>query len=577
MPTTAPAPALEAPKPPAVTRREQPWLPLLLLILIISVGAWVRLSGHGTQPFSEDELNHVFAARSLSATGEPALPSGWHYLRGIDFTRMVQFFQARVADPELAARLPSALAGSAGLLIMAAVAWRLAGPWPAVWATLLLALFPLAVIESRRSRFYTWQMVWLLVSLFAGWRALTGSWRAALPRTDGTAPDHRRLYQVPDLPPVAAAWLWLLVALVGFGIAYRAQQTTLSVAAGFGVALFATAGAHLRGRRGAAWRTSVPLQASTLAVAGALAALLLEPALFTVLRETALFPGPGIEGGGVRRNYYWAISGPFPLLASLVPLVFLAGFLLRPRLTAYLFAWFAVPFLLHTLVFPWRAARFIFGAYPALFIAAGIAAAAACGLLYRMLLTRLAAQGPGSVPPRAARIMAVGAVAAVAMGAVLTSPGTLQSLRRPVGAPWLGWHQAAALLEERDPLRRFPLGASFPMQALEYMGRVDFTVGANYRFTPLEIQPLASGHPPGVGTAEVDRYTGRVLLLDPAAIRRAYPATDTVAIIVYDPGDNEWITPLLRDALAADGRELCAGRCPGLRLYLWAPHVQHGP
>src|SRR5690606_25465807 len=174
----------------------------------------------------------------------PRLPSGAIYTRGIDVSRLVGLSVKLFGPSEFAVRLPTAVFGVLNLLIFAGVLWALGGPWVAVWGTVLLAIYPQAVSQSRILRFYTYQLNFGLIALLAGWYTVRGFGSKTL----------------PEPREVRRQWLWAGVTVLALLFASRVQVVTLSVAVAWAafVAFAAVCDAYVRGWR--EWRRSVPMQ-----------------------------------------------------------------------------------------------------------------------------------------------------------------------------------------------------------------------------------------------------------------------------------------------------------------------------
>ena len=508
-------------------------MPLVILAVIVVIGGWIRLDDLGSAPFFGDELDHYYAAASINEGLGPVLPSGEVYSRGREFTSMIALTLRGVDEREVAARLPSALFGVLGLILFALVARRLGGPWVAVWGTLLLAIYPEAIIQSRQSRFYTYQMAWGIIAMYAGWRAIQ--------------PVQLNL---EDREPVRRTWMWATLALVAFAAATRVQVTTLSVLAAWGLAVLVAAGLDWRRLGRSAWRHSPAVGLAAAGAVGLVIGSIIEFQRGTPILETATTV-PSWAGGrpGDARTYLWAIGDAFPLLIPLLPVVFLVvGFRRSPMLAVFLTLWFALPLALHSFVLPWKGERYIFMAMPALFLASGFAAAAACELLWDAVSVRVAAAAKG-VGRRT--WWAPGAVALASVFAVAGTPAARRALQAPPDEKDFRWRVAARLIGELPGSDTLALGSSMGLPALFYLGRVDFVVGVDFL--------------PGS-----DWYSGAPVLTTPDAIW-AHTADSRKVIIAVD--GHRWtygnVDPRLRDALSRDGVELCDGLCGDLRVYVW--------
>jgi hypothetical protein len=537
-------------------------LPLALIFVVILLGSWIRVANIGVHEFNNDELDHYFAAQSLNAGGGFELPSGREYVRGKDLTRMVALTIQHVEDPELASRLPAAVFGIISLIVFAVIAWRIGGPWVSLAATLLLAIYPEAVIQSRQTRFYTYQLVFGLVAMYAGWHLVRDGGARTLP---GAASLRRQM-------------LWMAVALIALMMALRVQVTTLSVGAGFGVALALASMADLHAHRRAAWRFSLPLWVTAIGLGGVL--LLLITSFDTVSSMYRLATYVPIWAGGTAGNplsYYRFLNEVFPIFVALAPVIFLLLAFRSVRLAVYLAVWFAVPFLLHSLLFAWKGERFIIAAVPALLLASAIVLVEGMKMLYMAVHKQLAVSGA----PRLSRPLSGVLIAAIALFALAATPAFNQARKAPSGALTVqqhNWTVLGRVIAEQPDSDRIPLGSSEALSALFYWERVDFTVlkGA------IEYGP---GDGPAGRMRSVqerqgvpDFYSGVPALTLPDAIREHYAGQPAVLIgidnVRWEHGS---IEPSLMEVLRVEGEELCRGRCGNMQLFRWTFHGASTP
>lgn len=551
-------PAPRSPGRPSGVRQSRAALVALVLVLVF--GAYSRLVDLGGPDLWSDELFHVFAAESLERGDGPRLPSGELYSRGMDITRLVQIARRHIADPEAAARLPSALFGIAGLLAFAAISWRVAGRWPAVWATLLLAVFPVSLQEARNTRFYTLQLLHGLIAFYAGWRALEPRTGSEERGTEGSTSLWGR-------------WGWTALALVAFLSATRIQPTTLSIAAGWGVTalLFAIADLARLGRR--AVRQSVPVQLVLAGVIGAALVLVVRPSLVGKVITFAMDVPLWAESEYSPRAYYWLLANTVPLLLSLLPVIFLAVTRRSVALATYLFTWFIVPLVLHSFVFRFQADRYVLLALPALFLATGIAASDACGALLRLASTELR-RVDARISARVAGYAAVCTVAAVVAIALFTTPAFSRSIRvatRELDVrPRTDWRRALEVLQSTPGADTLPWGSLEHLSARFYWRRIDFTVERGLLDRPVggpeTPWPRAIVvHPEGTR----DFYIGAPILWRASAVREYFGTGRDVIVAVDSTAEANYPGGVVAEIRREGAKELCLGRCGTLHLYRW--------
>jgi hypothetical protein len=521
-------------------------LPFILLLASLLGGTYVRLVDLGDANFNGDELDHYYAASSLLAGDGPVLPSGNEYTRGMATTLLVSLTMGIGDDPELAARFPTALLGVLNLLLLAFVAWRMAGAWPAAVSVLLFAIYPEAIVQSRMVRFYTLQLDLGILAMFTGWMAVKDAGA-----TTSVGPFD-----------IWRAWLWGAVTLILFWLAARLQATTLSVALGWvgAVAVAGVADFVAHGRKVS--RRSFPMQFTAIAaVAGVLAGLAFRESIRRYA-ELSQYVGAW-SGPGSKLAYYYMLSADFPLIVALMPLIFVATAIRNLRLGAYLTLWFSIPVLLHSLLFPWKGERYILLALPALFIAAGVAATMAGGALYRWLNGRIAALGREPWAGRS-RALATGVVASAGLFALVTQHAFNEARRIPPIPKPIDWEAAAMLIEEWPGSEDMPLGTSIALPALYYWERADFVVGTDF------FEAAEKDREPPSRQGAPDWYGGVPMLTRPAAIRAYFPSATAIMVgIDTDRWAFNNIDPELRRTLSREAEEICQGRCGDFLLFVW--------
>jgi len=511
-------------------------VPVLLLLVVILAGSYIRLVELGTPSFRSDEIQHYHAAQSLQEGLGPLNQAGETYERGIDITRLVALTDKIATPPERAARLPAAGFGVVNLLLIAVVGWIMGGPWAAFWATTLLAIYPEAIWQSRQVRFYTYQLTFGLIALGTGWIAFQ-TWK----RGNGSG---------------WKTWVWLGLTVVAFLLAARVQIVTLSTMAGW-IAFLAVAavGSHVLKPR-LPWRDNIPLQATVLALFIGAGALVLRPEIVPRLIETAMTVPSWVGAPGHRLTYYYALISGFPLLVSLAPVAAGVVFLRKPWLAFYLLTWFLVPFVVLSLVFPFRQERFILTAVPGLFLLGGIAASLACGGIHAALEGRLRGTSPGFLRWKA--VVPPVAVVIVACGALFTTPAFNVARKMPDPTSWPDlrredWRATVGFVEKVTSAGAVALGTSDPMASTHYWGRVDFQVAAR-------------GHAPG----EVSGPAAVAVWADPEGIVGRFSEYDRVLIGLDSTRIRAGrIHDNLLRVLREQGQELCEGRCGTIMLYVW--------
>jgi len=140
------------------------------LVLIVAVGAYLRLANLGTLGFRWDEDLSGLAVRAILEKGVPELPSGMIYLRGGLFSHLMAASASLFGFGEFALRLPAALFGIA--LIVAAYAYGAAlfGRVVGLVTAAVLAISFWDIDLSRYARFYSAFSVFYVLTLYAIWQ-----------------------------------------------------------------------------------------------------------------------------------------------------------------------------------------------------------------------------------------------------------------------------------------------------------------------------------------------------------------------------------------------------------------------
>jgi hypothetical protein len=151
----------------------------LFLALAVAIGAVLRFWGLGNIGLHGDEEVMSLSARSILENGSPILPSGMYYLRALPQLYMMAGSIHLFGETEWALRLPSALAGTLGVLAAYLMARRfLTAQWATLFA-LAIAVLPSLIALSQTARMYVFFVT--LVMFFA---AAVFRWE----RTESTGP-----------------------------------------------------------------------------------------------------------------------------------------------------------------------------------------------------------------------------------------------------------------------------------------------------------------------------------------------------------------------------------------------------
>jgi len=557
-------------------------LAFLALAAIVLAGGYLRLNDLGAVDLTLEELNHHYVGQALATGDDPVLPSGYWYTRGVEYSRLTEFAGRFIDSPEVATRLPSALFGTAALGVMAAGTWAIAGPTAAVGATVLLAVYPEAVLQSRTGRFYMLQFLFGLIALFAGWLVVRpGSNKAARPRGTGEAPTGQGSFW-------RSRWaraLGAAVAVVMFALAARLQVTTLPSVLALWLAIAVSGGLAISRHGSRAWRRSLPLQLAVATGLAGLVVLVARPQLAIAMTIRAASTPYWARSTQESTGYYIDIlTTYFPMIGVVGVASFAYLTLKRPRLGGYLLVMFAVPMLIMSFALPFKADRFMLLAIPPLFIAIGAAVSKASTAMRmrRGVAGFWGRETPaGDESPRhlvSARFpmrAAAGVVAALPLFVALPTAGMLWFGYENL--PSADWSAASSIVAARADIDGLPIGATRSLAADFYWGAVDFsvTIGHLEQWDNAALSSIASAESPGgayvmspQGTPDI--YMGVPVLPSPDGIRSRFTSHEGVVIAIDGPSvEGEMVDRALLATLATEAEEICQGQCGSLEVYIW--------
>jgi hypothetical protein len=160
-----------------MVRWARDWWPL---VLIIGLGAYLRLTHLGALGFRWDEDLSGLAVRAILEKGVPELPSGMVYLRGGVFSHLMAASASLFGFGEFALRLPAALFGIALIGVAYCFGTALFGRVVGLVTAGLLAVSFWDIDLARYARFYSAFSALYVLTLYAIWR-----FRVQAPSTAG--------------------------------------------------------------------------------------------------------------------------------------------------------------------------------------------------------------------------------------------------------------------------------------------------------------------------------------------------------------------------------------------------------
>jgi hypothetical protein len=151
----------------------------IMLLAIVSVGAWVRFWGLGNVGLHGDEETMAMAVMGIVREGAPILPSGMFYPRGMTELYLMAGSVQLFGESEWAFRFPSAICGVLTIWWAWLAGRRFLRPyWNLAFAT-SVALLPSMIVYSQTARMYIFLLAAVaacMVCVFAWERSGRISW-----------------------------------------------------------------------------------------------------------------------------------------------------------------------------------------------------------------------------------------------------------------------------------------------------------------------------------------------------------------------------------------------------------------
>ncbi|MFC4308908.1 glycosyltransferase family 39 protein [Steroidobacter flavus] len=126
----------------------------IVLLFIVSVGAWVRFWGLGNVGLHGDEETMAMAVMSIVREGAPILPSGMFYPRGMTELYLMAGSVQLFGESEWAFRFPSAICGVLTIWWAWLAGRRFLRPYWNLAFAAAIALLPSMIVYSQTARMY---------------------------------------------------------------------------------------------------------------------------------------------------------------------------------------------------------------------------------------------------------------------------------------------------------------------------------------------------------------------------------------------------------------------------------------
>ena len=335
---------------PPQRRHKFDCLVTVALLLMIALGAVVRLINLGYPSLWVDEYDHLYAAKNLLETGRPTLPSGVPYTRAFPFTLLVAVSFRFLGISEFSARLPSVVFG----LLLIPLGFLLGrffyNKWAGLVTAFLITFLPQTVGWSRACRMYTlFAVLYVLVVLCF--------YKGFEPNSDDTQPGADPPEQGCPKRPRTVRPGWLL--LCGLLLALTCYVQMLGALFGIVVVSYCLAMTAVIARRKGLRAAAATKYAAALGaiVLGALLVLATTSALQRMWAVANECP-PYALWKARMYSYYL----PYLFGTRLDKLAILGAFALafRGKSGLYLLCALIPPLLFHSFALRWKAERYIF-------------------------------------------------------------------------------------------------------------------------------------------------------------------------------------------------------------------------
>jgi 4-amino-4-deoxy-L-arabinose transferase-like glycosyltransferase len=199
-------------------------IPILILLIIVLSGFYVRIDGLANLGLGSDEPIHIYPAKSILETGEPLLPSGIKYSRALPFTYSVALSFKLFGINEISARLPSVIFGTLSIILIFFIGKEFFGTMVGLVSALLLAFIPFEIAWSRTCRMYSMYQFFFLFGFFAFYRGFESE-KAGNSKSE--PPKKSLLARIPIISQWNLDLGWLFLSGILLIIAFAIQPEVL--------------------------------------------------------------------------------------------------------------------------------------------------------------------------------------------------------------------------------------------------------------------------------------------------------------------------------------------------------------
>ncbi|NUO81052.1 glycosyltransferase family 39 protein [candidate division KSB1 bacterium] len=333
----------------------------IALVTIVIAAAYLRFAQLGVPSFWVDELNFVYAGKSIVAGEEPRFPSGNLNQRARLYAESVALSFRLFGVNEFGARFPSAVFGVLSVVAVFFIARDLFGRNAGLLSAFLLTFSHLCIGWSRLARMYTLFQLLYIIGAYAFYKGFEGATRS-LHSSKRSRFDNVRAYFALE----GIRWPWLIASATVLAVSFHVHELTGIIVASVLVFIAGMTGVLLFTKSARATLVSKYGLALGIAFAGAIIGVLLFDAIGFVQHAVSFQPSWANYAYVQDSHYYYYLlteSSQFPLAAF-----FLLGcvhMLTRGNKAAFFVCCnFAMPVFLHSFVFAYKIPNYIFQVYP---------------------------------------------------------------------------------------------------------------------------------------------------------------------------------------------------------------------
>ncbi len=392
-----------------------------MVFFILCIAALLRFAHLGDADFGLDEILHVHVAKELAEGKPPVLPSGQHYDRSLLFSSLVSVAGILGGFNEFALRVPSVMLG---ILLVFLVYW-LTARWFSVPAGLVAAFMvtfsPIEIAHSREVRMYAlFQCLFLLV-LFFFYEGMNTS-----PHKSSSGNKVvKRIQEVGTIFQIRP--FFLLTAMGLFFLAFETQHLILPGLSGVLVYIFVMGGLGWLMKDVSIFNRLKYSTVCLVIVVGFASLTLLIPEIQGKIVQSVTKVPPWNKEVAQNWQYYRHILfDEYPIVFG--SLAVSMGYCLakKPGVSLFVCLAFAVPFLIHSIVFQQKTYRYILYILPLMYMVAGFSIAE---IFKKLWISSLKLNEEQCISPEIYRIVLVGCMCLVIGGLLVNMPWFMRTLK----------------------------------------------------------------------------------------------------------------------------------------------------